>query len=162
MKLSDLRNKPVVSLEGAETLGFLDDIYVDTKQHRVVGFKVRRGGLITHREAMLLADIESIGGDAVTVKDASKLNDPGRFTGLADDRTGDDVIGSRVLTEGGEEIGKVADLEIDLATGQVTEYLLGMGIIDRLRGREHPLTMDVVRSVGNKLVVVADSVTAPA
>jgi len=159
MRFGEVKNRPVVSVAGAEKLGFIDDLLLDTTAHQVVGFRVRQGGLITHREALLLHDVKAIGLDAVTIEDPSKLNADQKFLELHDSMTGDRVIGSRVMSENGSNLGNVSDIDADFATGQVLGYALVSGLMDRLRRQDEMVPVAAVRSIGDSLVVVGNEFT---
>jgi uncharacterized protein YrrD len=131
MRFGEVKNRPVVSVAGAEKLGFIDDLLLDTAAHQVVGFRVRQGGLITHREALLLHD----------------------------SMTGNRVIGSRVMTENGANLGNVSDIDADFATGQVLGYALVSGLMDRLRRQDEMVPVAAVKSIGDNLVVVGNEFT---
>jgi uncharacterized protein YrrD len=158
MKFGEIRNKPVVSVAGAGKLGYVDDVLVDTASSRVSGFIVRSGGLLTHYQSMLLSDVRNVGSDAVTVEDASRLNARDKFAQFSNATTGGDLFGSRVMTESGQEIGSLADLDADLTTGRIERWVLAGSLMDRLRKEEHTVPPEAIRSFGQKLVVVSDEV----
>lgn len=69
------------------------------------------------------------------------------------------IIGSRVLTEHGHEVGTIADLEIDFKAGVITAYVLSGGVLDRLRHDAHTVPASAVTSIGDRLVVVRNDVS---
>jgi uncharacterized protein YrrD len=154
MRWKELKDRPVVSVAGAERLGFVDDLFLDSAGRMVLGLGVRRGGLLTHREAMMLRDVQAVGGDAVTVLDASKLNKEASFSELESRSQASRIIGSRILTEDGQEIGTVSDLVMDLEQSEVTEYRVGGSLLDRFRGEERFIPITAVKSLGDGLIVV--------
>lgn len=157
MKWSELKDRPVVSVAGAERLGFVDDLFLDPDGRRVLGFCIRSGGLITRREAMTIDDAQAIGDDAVTVVDASKLNRRDSFSGLDGAREATSVIGSKVMTVSGQEVGRVGDIVLNEGSTAVLAYLLKEGIISHLRRKEHSVAVSEVTSLGEGLLVVSDS-----
>lgn len=160
MKWTEIKDRPVVSVAEAEKLGFVDDLLLDPAGKRVLGLRVRRGGMVTHREALLLSSAQAIGEDAVTVQDGSALNKESAFSDLRDSVAATAITGSRMLSEDGREIGNVGDLVFELPSGQVSEYLLSVGLLDRLRHEEHGVPVAAVTSLGNGLVVVQNNITA--
>jgi uncharacterized protein YrrD len=156
MKYGEVKNMAVVSVAGAGKLGFIDDMLFDATGQRVLGFRVRRGGLVTHHEALLLADIKAIGQDAITVEDASRLNSQSKFADFAEARTGSALFGSRMMTENGGELGTISDVDVDFTTGEIQRYMLGGSMMDRLRKQEHSVPSTAVKSIGDKLVVVSN------
>ncbi len=162
MKWSDLKGTSVVNVGTAEKLGSIEDMLLDGAGKRVLGFRVRSGGgLRTHHEAMLLSDVKSFGDDAVTIDDQSRLNREDTFSDLRDSLTASGIVGSKVMTEDGQQIGSISDLSADMDAARVTDYQMGAGLLDRLRGQDHIIPVDAVRSIGDGLVVItnADAVT---
>lgn len=162
MKWSDLKDTPVVSVADAARLGFVDDAYLDAAGRQVLGFAVRRGGLVTHRSAMRYSDVQAIGEDAVTVRDAAVLNDPGRFSQLDTGVTAEKVRGLEVVTEGGSKVGSVGDLAFDDNVSSVTSLILSENLLDRLRGQEHTIPATAIQSVSDQLLVVDNGVATEA
>ncbi len=158
MKLSDVRNQPVVSVADAEKLGTVEDIVLDPSSGKVLGLRVRRAGLFTKGEAVLLDDVLSIGLDAVTLQDASRMNDEKKFREFDDSTTGSKVIGARMMTEHGHEVGTVSDLDVDFEHGVVTQYLLSGSFLDKFRKDEHSVPASAVLKIGDSMVVVNNDV----
>ncbi|MBV9280546.1 MAG: PRC-barrel domain-containing protein [Chloroflexi bacterium] len=145
-----------MSVNSAEKLGFVDSLYLDLANHRVLGLRLRRGGLLTHHSALLFSDVKSIGKDALIIDDPGRINDEGRFTTLEGAAGLDAIAGARVLSEGGREVGTVSDLDFDPDTGKISGYVLAAGFLDRLRHDERVLPASDVKSAGNKLLMVGD------
>lgn len=161
MRFAEIRGLNVVSVGDARKLGTVDDLYLDNPRRQVLAFRVKTGGLIGGHQVVALEDVQSIGQDAFTIADASKLNAEDRFAQLKNSVRGGDIIGSRVMTEGGSEIGTVGDVEADFATGEVTGFELRGGLFDRLQHRERVIPVSGVHSMSDKLLVVAkDAVPA--
>ncbi|GAC1443369.1 MAG: hypothetical protein NVSMB52_01650 [Chloroflexota bacterium] len=161
MKWSELKGTSVVSVNGAEKLGAISDMYLDSTGRRILGLQVKAPGLLGRRDAVMWAELKAVGGDATTVQDASRLNKPDSFTDLQGSVTVSSITGSRVMTENGVEIGKISDVQLSPEEGVVSTYLLGESIMGRIRGDEHPVAITDVKSLGSNLVVVSNSVSAP-
>jgi uncharacterized protein YrrD len=160
MKFAELQGTKVVSLADGSTLGSVEDLVLDLSQQQALGLRIKRSGLFAGHEAVLLHDVRAIGPDAVTVDDASKVNDEDRFPQFQGRMHRDAVVGARMLTEGGTEVGTVADLDVDFASGAITSYVLRGGLATWLRHTEHVVPVSVVKTVGDKIIVVADTVTS--
>ena len=158
MKFGELKNRAIVSVADARKLGYVDSLLLDLAHQRILGLRVRSGGLLTHHEAILLQDVQSVGHDAVTVQDASKLNAESKFSELHGSTEVTQLIGARVLNENGRELGTIADVDVDLDGATVSGYLLGANLIDRVRRHEHVVSPSAIRSFGDKLIVVSNEV----
>lgn len=157
MKFHDLRGSRILSVEAAEQLGTVDDLFMHLNDQLVVALRVKTGGVFGGHKALLLQDVKSIGRDAVTVDDASKLNDLDAVPALQDAASRDAVEGARVISEGGTDIGTVSDIDADFTSGAIHGYVLGSNLLDRLQHREHLIPAATVRSIGHKTIVVSES-----
>ena len=146
----EAKGRQVVSTSTADTVGKVDRLLVDPARRRVVAVALKKAGLLRWR------DLTAFGADAVTVASADLLvesdADVDRFAGKEHD-----PVGKRVLTSAGDELGKVADVEFDPETGEVTGLVLDTGSLAGAR----------LLGVGSYAVVVAaeqrpDGSTSPA
>ncbi len=119
MRFSQAKGHQVVSTNDADTIGKVDGFVVDTGTAKVVALHLKK----TPGDGDLLswADLKAFGTDAVTVESASLL------AKASDAAKGQDVVGSRILTEDGEELGEVKDVEFDTADGSVTALVTKNG-----------------------------------
>lgn len=128
MLFSDAIRLRVMDTATATTVGHVDDIVVDPHSRTVAAIRVDgRGADVLHWQ-----DIAAFGADAVTVASASAIGDPtGRTADLLDR---DYQIGAkRLLTDSGEERGRVLDVEFDPDSGSITGLLTTAGRIDGSR-----------------------------
>ena len=113
--------RQVVSTSTADTVGKVDRLLVDPARRRVVAVAVKKAGLLRWR------DLTAFGADAVTVEADLGIEsdaDVDRFAGKEHD-----PVGKRVVTSAGDELGKVADVEFDPETGEVTGLVLDLGTL---------------------------------
>lgn len=155
MRFHDLKGRNVVGVAEAHELGTVNNLVLDLQTQSILGLLVKTGGLLSRDQAVPLGDVNAIGADAVTVEDASKLNGQSKFADLKGKPTMDVVLGANVMSEDGAKLGSVSDVELDVGAGRITEYILSEGLVDRLRGDEHYIPSSSVKSVGEKLIVVA-------
>lgn len=124
MLFSEARGRKVVSTATAETVGVVDGFVVDPSTRKVLSLQLRK----THGndDSLLWSDIAAFGADAVTVDDAGKLTEPGEDVEAL---TGKDhaLVGKRVLSSAGDELGKVSDVDFDPSSGAIAAIVLGGG-----------------------------------
>lgn len=117
---SDAKGRKVVSTSTADTVGKVHDFVVDPASRSVVAVVCKK---TEDGDTLLWSDVTAFGDDAVTVANAGVLGTGDeRVAGLA----GKDhhVLGKRVLTTRGADIGKVKDVEFDHESGAVENLLL--------------------------------------
>lgn len=127
IRLSQLLGQPTISLADAEHTGKVTGV-------ELVGSRV--SGLHTGSGVVDASSIRSFEGDAVTYDGVPRLVDS----------KADSPIGRRILDEDGDELGQLADLELD-ADGSVSVVLLEDG---------RTLAGHTLRAVGSYAVIVAD------
>jgi len=125
-RLSQLIGQPTISLADAEQSGRVEGVQIE--QGRVTGLRTSDGLVDT-------SAIRTFEGDAITY-DGSPT---------AVDSKADSPIGRRVLDEDGDELGRLADLDIT-DDGTVTSVLLDDG-----RGLEG----SALQVIGSYAVIVA-------
>lgn len=114
--------RKVISRASAKELGAVSRLLVDVNQRRIAAVVIGRG-----KKAYLVewAQLSGFGPDAVMVVDEGALRP------AADDREAAavagrlELVGKRVLSERGNELGQVDDVTFDAHTGALEDLLLG-------------------------------------
>lgn len=113
---------PVVATANAEQLGQTSGIAVDPSRARIVALHV--GGSKGSARFVPWERVASFGPDAVMVQDPTSVRETsGPFEQRVADGDGD-LLGKRMLTEGGDEVGAVDDVEFDPADGRIESLLV--------------------------------------
>ncbi len=116
------RGRKVVSRASAGDLGEVNHFLVNAEQRLIAAVIVGKG-----RKAKLVdwAQLSGFGPDAVMVRDESALRQPldDRERAAADGKL--DLVGKRALTERGNELGFLDDVDFDPATGVVEMLRIG-------------------------------------
>lgn len=148
MDASTLKRRAIVTLSNAEKAGRVDDVLFDAQFRQVLGFRVRKGRL-SRPEAVLRESVSAIGSDAVTVPSPDALNEEKRFPQLASAITLSQVQKTKVVTEGGELLGTVGELEVDDEVRSVVAYTLAAPFLERLRRQPLHISAQDVLQVGS-------------
>ena len=140
MRVSAALGRKVVSLETAETVGTLDEFVVDPGRRRIIALGI---GGVKHGNMLPWDGIEAFGSDAVTVRAADRVGNPDADV---DRLAGKDhrFLDKRVLTDAGDELGSLEDVEFDADSGELQSLVLA--------GREIPALR--LLGVGSYAVVV--------
>lgn len=127
MRFSEAKNRKVISTTGAKTVGRLSEFVVDPRTAHVVALKLRKaegkGNTLTWNH------MKSFGQDAIIVESADMIRSAeGDLAALCDKRRR--MLGKRILTERGDEVGRVKDVEFDPDSGQVRAVITESAEID--------------------------------
>ncbi len=142
MGLRDAMGRAVVARDTAETVGQVYGAVVDVGARRITAIQVGKG----HKAQ--LADwsaITGVGPDAIVVDSETGLRSA---QGEREERIvkGDiALLGGRVLTDRGDALGTLEDVEFDEDTGEVVALVCGDTSVPAAR----------LRSVGSFAIVVA-------
>lgn len=160
LRATAIVGQPVVTLTG-ESPFEVKDVVFDTGTGHISGFTLRKHGFLggPAKERLRWADVHGLGPDAVVIRDTSCLTPAGDDDTM--DGGGGDVIGDRVLTESGDDLGEV--VEVVVATGTAAD-VVGFEIEatpGTRPGDQHhvfiPLPATV--AISGDMVVVPDSAT---
>lgn len=146
MHASDLRGRAVVTLADAAKVGTVDDVLFDAQYRRVLGFRVKKS--LMGKEAVPRTKVQSVGADALIISVPEAVNAEKRFTELASATSLKDFTGTKVISEGGDYVGTIRDVELDSMAEFVVAYLLSAPLLDRMRHREPQIRADAVLCVG--------------
>ncbi|MGI8879322.1 MAG: PRC-barrel domain-containing protein [Jatrophihabitans sp.] len=131
--LAETIGRSVVSRATAENLGPLTGAVLDVPSRTLVAWQVGKG-----RKATVLstAAVGGIGDAALVVDEESSVRDAESPSEIATVKGNRALLGARVLTDAGEEIGPLEDVEFDSANGTVQSVRVPGGVIEagRLRG----------------------------
>lgn len=157
MDAKSLKGIAVVCIEEGEKVGTVDNILFDLEGRRVIAFKLvkpnllRSGGIVARMD-----DIESIGKDAIMIKNKARVREfktEGDLQSLPDLHS---LSSLRVVSEDGTYIGNVATIQFDKENGVITDIeVTGSRMMDRLR-RNLVVPSSEVVSIGSDVVVVLD------
>jgi len=106
VRATDLTGLPVVTLGGDRELE-VKDVVFDKAAGGITGFTLRKPGLLggPQKRVLPIAGVVAVGKDAVIISDDDVFVPQEALAA-----SGDDVIGDRVLSDDGTDLGKVVDV----------------------------------------------------
>jgi sporulation protein YlmC with PRC-barrel domain len=122
MEVEMLRGRAVVSLHQAKKLGEVQDVLLDVQKHRIAALSLR-GGLFHGGPVIAWSDVRTVGLDAVMVDDADAVHRPAR-TAQDDEIAVASLHGMKVVTDAGELVGTIKEVEVDPESGGVAHYVV--------------------------------------
>lgn len=157
MRRRDLIGRPVIELDSGRYLGEAREIIVDLDSGRVVGIVVQRGRWFHSTWFLPFESVSSCGDGAITVEDDQMLMPHSEFAR----RRGSShhqLVGKRVLSDRGRDIGTLDDIFFDPGSSAVTGYQISGGVIqDLLDGKRSIPAVPLV--FGHDAVIITDDGT---
>ena len=165
VRASELTTMPVVSAASGEDLAEVRDVVFDPTGHALVGFTLNKRGWLSGRrkERLPATAVTAIGRDAVIVATDDALVErddaPVELAAPASNRV---VLGDRVLTDGGTDLGVVVDVVVRVGRSsevefEVVGYEVGGEAVESVTGGQRAFVpIDAQQAVsGTDLVVPA-------
>lgn len=154
---SDLIGLPVVTMAGDDVAEVRDVLFDSTAGH-VLGFRLNKRGRLAGRmkESLGRAQVAAVGPDAVMVQDSDALLMQ-EIAASGDEPSGN-VLGDRVITDGGVQVGTVTDVVIDTAGGAVVGFeVASMDEPSSRHGRRSYVPLPDTGAVSGEAVMVPAS-----
>lgn len=129
MRFSAAVGRQVVGADTADTVGQVAGFVVDPVGRRVLAVQVKKS---RSGNTLPWSNISAFGDDAVIVGGMDAIGEPDEEN-VALTGKDHDVVGKRVLTSAGNELGTVADVDFDPASGAITSLLLDTGDVAGVR-----------------------------
>jgi uncharacterized protein YrrD len=141
--IGELRGRQVISIVEGAKLGLVEDLIFSAETRTVTHLSVGGGN------ALAYGKVRTVGPDAVMVESRSELQ-PAPSEGA---RFGE-VAKLPVLSTEGVNLGSLADLGFDLATGRIVSVEVRSGGVLGLGQQKAPFSIEKVRSFGIDAVTV--------
>jgi len=123
LRATEFEGRPIVTFAG-ESPAEVKDVIFDSSQGTLLGLTLRGHGLFsrTRKDILSWMKIHSIGRDAVMISDEGAFQGVEALAaeGVPDNRN---VLGNRVLTDAGTDVGRVVDVIIEAgAEAEIVGY----------------------------------------
>ena len=153
-RYSEVLNLPVISADNGKMVGVVKDVLFNTVTRDVKAFLLVHKGLEIGKRLILLKDILSLGTDAVVIDNCACISVVGRAAYSEAFAKKGRILGLRIFSRAGEDLGIVGDIIFDWVTGRVESVEVSDGIYqDVVKGRSLlPLYGKVEFSEENVLV----------
>ncbi|MFZ5988106.1 MAG: PRC-barrel domain-containing protein [Bacillota bacterium] len=153
-RYSEVIGLPVICAADGKKLGVIKDIVFYPKEKRIFAFLLERKGCELRKKVVLIEDVLSLGKDALIVNDAKDIKELKKVQDAPEYKEKGDLMGLRIYTKSGEDLGVVKDILFDYERGTLDGVEVSDGILqDIVNGRNvMPLLGKVEFSQENILV----------
>ena len=153
-RYSEVLNLPVISADNGKMAGVVKDVLFNTETREVKAFLLEHKGLEIGKRLIFLKNVLSLGADAVVIDSCACISVVGSAAYLEAFGKKGRILGLRIFSRAGEDLGVVGDIIFDWVTGRVESVEVSDGIYqDVVKGRSLlPLFGKVEFSEENVLV----------
>lgn len=156
MDANDLKGLPVITIEGGDKVGNVSAILFNTADYRIQAFLMGGGFLSSPTELIEMANVQSIGSNAVMIQNRAAIQHHLSNQEREQYPSLEDITSLPIVTKNGSVVGKVAAVEIDPQTGNITELLAAKpGLTGVFESRIH-VPVNQLISIGRDAVIVPD------
>ncbi len=138
-KGKNIVGKSIISVATGEVLDKVRDVFFDAQNKMVLGFLVDEGGILSSARVLPFESVSVIGPDGVLVSSATTIV-PAKDAAHASDIMKEDnvVVGTKIMTDDGKDLGKINDIFFDEVTGMIEGYEVTGGLFaDAVSGRSY-------------------------
>jgi len=118
----------VITRDSGKKVGKVEDLVLDAQGSRVLGILIDEAGWFREAKVVPWPSFRSIGVDVVVIDEeasAKKASDVPEMSAVL--KTDNVLVGARVMTTDGHELGKIEDFYFDPQTGVVKGFELSGG-----------------------------------
>jgi len=136
-RYSEVLDLPVICADTGKKAGVVKDILFSIKDRQVKALLLEQKGLSMKKRVVFLNELLSLGKDAAIVNNSICISDMERtsFKKVFEDEGS--LIGLKVYSKDGGEVGTVKDVIFDSSTGRIEGFELSEGLLhDVMQGRK--------------------------
>lgn len=159
MKGRSLQGKPIITVDRGEQIYRVDDVIFEPITGEILALLAESGSLFSQAKVVPFSEIQAIGEDAITVKSKDSV-----IPAESNERTkkymqeDHKIKGKRILTEDGDELGKIVDFNFDERTGRISDYILSGGALVTVYQGRASLPLSYIQKIGEDVVFVSPDV----
>jgi uncharacterized protein YrrD len=156
IKALDIVDRKIMTLKTGEFVEKVKDIIYDPQTNEVLALLISDGGWFSDAKVIHYKDIHSIGEDAIVVENKEVIREAKEIQGRVNEIARKDtyLTATRIVTEQGEELGKVTDIFFDEQTGKVVEFQVSGGAVQDVREGKKRVRISDILTVGKDATIV--------
>ena len=155
-RYSEVLNLPVLCADNGKKAGVVKDVIFGLVNKKVMALLLEQNGLSLKKKVVLLEKLLGLGSDAAIVNSMSSVSNMDRTAFSETFRDEGALLGLKVFSKAGGDLGTVKDVMFDWQTGRIEGFEVSGGMIqDVMQGRKLiPLFGKV--ELGEEFVVVGN------
>lgn len=136
-RYSEVLNLPVICADSGKKAGVVKDIIFSLDNKIVMAFLLEHRGLSLNKKVVLIGKLLSLGSDAAIVNSSDCVSDMNRTAYSEAFCDEGNLLGLKVYSKEGGELGVVKDVIFDYKTGKIESFEISDGLIqDVMQGRK--------------------------
>jgi len=156
VKGKDVIGLKVMTVSDGKEMGKIKDLVYDSNSHEVKALLLDEGGVFSDAKIILVPEIQSIGKDAILIKDQATVKKASEADQVVAETARKDqyLTATKIVSEDGTDLGKVTDLYFDPQTGKVHEFEVSQGFIGNIQSGKKRIRVEDIITVGEDATIV--------
>lgn len=135
-RYSQMLGLPVICAADGKKLGIIKDLIFSPKEKRVVAFLIERRNSDIRKRVIFASDVLNLGSGALVVNDVKDIRELRKVQDEPELKDKGDILGLRIYTKSGEDLGIAKDVLFDLEHGKIDGIEISDGLFqDIIKGR---------------------------
>ncbi|MGB3239432.1 MAG: PRC-barrel domain-containing protein [Geitlerinemataceae cyanobacterium] len=147
---SELLDQLVLDRTTTETVGKVEQLWLDVNTHKVVGMTCKSGLLGRQKHSFTWRQVHAIGEDSLLVNAPETAQ-------LEKLESWESLVGHQLWSDGGNRAGSIVDYRFEAKTGNVVEYLFTPVSGGELTDGIYRLSVSAVVGVGSKRMIAREA-----
>lgn len=136
-RYSEVLGLPVVCADSGGKAGVIKDIIFCPENREVCAFLLEQKGFEIKKKVVRLKDVFSLGSDAAIIDNSGCVEELGKSSFKEKFKDEGGILGLKIFTREGSELGMVKDVLFDWKTGRIEGFEISDGIFqDLVQGRK--------------------------
>jgi uncharacterized protein YrrD len=136
-KYSEVLNLPVICADSGKKAGIVKDILFSIEERQVKALLLERERVSVKKRVVFLSELISLGTDAAIIDNSGCVSDMDRIAFKKSFEDEGSLIGLKVFSKAGGEVGIVRDVIFDCRTGRIEGFEISDGLLqDVMNGRK--------------------------
>lgn len=136
-KYSEVLNLPILCADSGKKAGVVKDIIFSVDNKEVKALLLEHKGLSLNKKVVFIGELLSLGDDAAIVNSSNCVSDMDRTAYSEAFRDEGSLLGLKVYSKAGGELGVVKDVLFDYQTGKIEGFEISDGLFqDVMSGRK--------------------------
>lgn len=152
-----LPDMPVFSVAEGAAIGRVKEVIIDPDKRCLLALAVDKGGWYHDVRVIAAGKIRTMGDDLIMVDEKQAAQPPSLPKIVANMKEPCNIIGARVITQGGRQLGRVDDFYLARLGGELTRLELACGVMGRLWAGQMRIAAGHIITLGADAVVVDEA-----
>lgn len=147
---------PIISLKEGQQIGYVRNLVVNPKTKSLAALVIDPAGFFKEQRIIPYNRVVSVGENAITVSTESQVEKAASLPDILDllkDKAA--IIGIKVVTETGKNLGFVEEFYIDSQNGRIVNLEISEGRIEGIFGSKALLKADLIVTIGPHAIIVS-------